>query len=128
MPGFDGTGPMGMGPMSGGGRGLCSVVAPTGSNQPPMVIHPFFGQRPFWPANVAYSLGAIHPFYLLGYGGYKGLCPGLSWGMTLRSAFFPPLLPPGNRGYGYACLRMRLGRGAWPGGGGWRGRGGRARW
>jgi len=24
MPGFDGTGPMGMGPMTGGGRGFCS--------------------------------------------------------------------------------------------------------
>ena len=24
MPGFDGTGPNGMGPMTGGGRGLCS--------------------------------------------------------------------------------------------------------
>lgn len=23
MPGFDGTGPMGMGPMTGGGRGFC---------------------------------------------------------------------------------------------------------
>ena len=25
MPGFDGTGPMGMGPMTGGGRGFCAV-------------------------------------------------------------------------------------------------------
>jgi hypothetical protein len=25
MPGRDGTGPMGMGPMSGGGRGFCAV-------------------------------------------------------------------------------------------------------
>ena len=25
MPGFNGTGPMGMGPMTGGGRGFCSV-------------------------------------------------------------------------------------------------------
>jgi hypothetical protein len=24
MPGFDGTGPMGMGPMTGGGRGFCN--------------------------------------------------------------------------------------------------------
>jgi hypothetical protein len=24
MPGFDGTGPMGMGPMTGGGKGFCS--------------------------------------------------------------------------------------------------------
>ena len=26
MPGFDGTGPMGMGPMTGGGRGFCAVT------------------------------------------------------------------------------------------------------
>ena len=25
MPGFDGTGPMGIGPMTGGGRGFCAV-------------------------------------------------------------------------------------------------------
>lgn len=25
MPGFDGTGPMGMGPMTGGGRGYCAM-------------------------------------------------------------------------------------------------------
>ncbi len=28
MPGFDGTGPMGMGPMTGGGRGFCSPYSP----------------------------------------------------------------------------------------------------
>jgi hypothetical protein len=33
MPGFDGTGPMGMGPMTGGGRGFCAVPL-----------------RPAWPA------------------------------------------------------------------------------
>lgn len=27
MPGFDGTGPMGMGPMTGGGRGFCAAPA-----------------------------------------------------------------------------------------------------
>ena len=27
MPGFDGTGPRGMGPMTGGGRGYCAVPA-----------------------------------------------------------------------------------------------------
>ena len=25
MPGFDGTGPMGQGPMTGGGRGFCAI-------------------------------------------------------------------------------------------------------
>ena len=28
MPGFDGTGPRGMGPMTGGGRGFCSIPLP----------------------------------------------------------------------------------------------------
>lgn len=28
MPGFDGTGPRGMGPMTGGGRGFCSPWGP----------------------------------------------------------------------------------------------------
>ena len=26
MPGFDGTGPRGMGPMTGGGRGFCAIL------------------------------------------------------------------------------------------------------
>ena len=32
MPGFDGTGPMGQGPMTGGGRGFCAM--PTGAYGP----------------------------------------------------------------------------------------------
>jgi hypothetical protein len=28
MPGFDGTGPVGMGPMTGGGRGFCGIRIP----------------------------------------------------------------------------------------------------
>jgi len=28
MPGFDGTGPRGMGPMTGGGRGFCALPLP----------------------------------------------------------------------------------------------------
>jgi len=32
MPGFDGTGPRGMGPMTGGGRGFCAV--PLSASQP----------------------------------------------------------------------------------------------
>jgi hypothetical protein len=30
MPGFDGTGPMGMGPMTGGGRGFCAIPLRSG--------------------------------------------------------------------------------------------------
>jgi len=40
MPNFDGTGPMGQGPMTGGGRGYCAVPL-TGTGRP------FYG-RGFW--------------------------------------------------------------------------------
>lgn len=43
MPGFDGTGPRGMGPMTGGGRGFCAA--------PSYAIgysRPFFGGRGFF--------------------------------------------------------------------------------
>ncbi len=33
MPGFDGTGPRGMGPMTGGGRGMCVVNLSAESNE-----------------------------------------------------------------------------------------------
>ena len=34
MPGFDGTGPGGMGPMTGGGRGYCAVALNGAGNRP----------------------------------------------------------------------------------------------
>jgi len=34
MPGFDGTGPAGGGPITGGGRGYCIAGAPYGSGRP----------------------------------------------------------------------------------------------
>jgi len=41
MPGFNGTGPLGQGPMTGGGRGFC--VVPSGSN--PVVPYGISGIR-----------------------------------------------------------------------------------
>jgi len=58
MPGFDGTGPRGMGPMTGGGRGFCSPwgigAAFGGYGTPPRVGYgyPYYG----WA-------GASYPFY-----------------------------------------------------------------
>ena len=52
MPGFDGTGPRGMGPMTGGGRGFCAIPL-----------------RPAWPAyagmgfHLPYSAGRSIPYY-----------------------------------------------------------------
>ena len=42
MPGFDGTGPAGMGSMTGGGRGFC--VAPASSVRPRPLGRRFFGR------------------------------------------------------------------------------------
>lgn len=36
MPKFDGTGPSGAGPMTGGGRGYCSIRLPSQPGQMPM--------------------------------------------------------------------------------------------
>jgi len=58
MPGFDGTGPRGMGPMTGGGRGFCSPwgigAALAGYGAPPRTGYgyPYYG----WA-------GASYPFY-----------------------------------------------------------------
>ena len=53
MPGFDGTGPAGRGPMTGGGRGFCSpwgISATYGAF--PRIGYPYYG----WPR-------ASYPFY-----------------------------------------------------------------
>lgn len=42
MPGFDGTGPQGLGPMTGGGRGYCAV--PISGKQPIYPGRGFFGR------------------------------------------------------------------------------------
>jgi len=58
MPGFDGTGPAGMGPMTGGGRGFCSPwgagVSPRPYVFPRRASYAFlrygaYGFRPFTP-------------------------------------------------------------------------------
>ena len=55
MPGFDGTGPRGMGPMTGGGRGFCSPwgigAALRGYGTPPRVGYgyPYYGGAAPYP-------------------------------------------------------------------------------
>ena len=57
MPGFDGTGPMGMGPMTGGGRGSCSpwgirAARPYGLHRWTRYGYPYYGlygSAPFAP-------------------------------------------------------------------------------
>jgi len=45
MPGFNGTGPRGMGPMTGGGRGFCAI--PLSSGRPAYAGTRFY--RPYTP-------------------------------------------------------------------------------
>jgi hypothetical protein len=58
MPGFDGTGPRGMGPMTGGGRGFCAI--PLNSGWPAYAGTPF--RRPYAsPYQGAYGFGPFAP-------------------------------------------------------------------
>jgi len=62
MPGFDGTGPAGMGPMTGGARGLCNPYDDTLYRRPYRAYRANFGRprwgigRGFW-GRAAFGLG-----------------------------------------------------------------------
>jgi len=64
MPGFDGTGPAGMGPMTGGGRGWCNPYSPLYAGYSPYPA-PYAYRAPVavWPTG-------SHGFQL--YGGHPG--------------------------------------------------------
>jgi len=47
MPGFDGTGPRGMGPLTGGGRGYCATVLPDPATGAPVYGYAGLAGRPF---------------------------------------------------------------------------------
>jgi hypothetical protein len=61
MPGFDGTGPRGMGPMTGGGRGFCSpwgigaASRPYGAFRGMGYGYPYYGVGPAFPGAVPFS-------------------------------------------------------------------------
>ena len=65
MPGFDGTGPRGMGPMTGGGRGFCAVLLPAAwptysgrGAYPPYGVpwgRPYYGVEPTAPSAVPFA-------------------------------------------------------------------------
>ncbi len=65
MPGFDGTGPRGMGPMTGGGRGFCAVPLPAAGPAymgrvayPPYGVPwgmPYYGAGPPAPGAVPFA-------------------------------------------------------------------------
>ena len=61
MPGFDGTGPRGMGPMTGGGRGFCSPWGIGAQSRaygftPGMSYgYPYYGAGPFAPGAMPFA-------------------------------------------------------------------------
>jgi len=61
MPGFNGTGPRGMGPMTGGGRGFCSpggvgvASRPYGAFQGRGYGYPYYGAGPAVPGAVPFA-------------------------------------------------------------------------
>jgi hypothetical protein len=79
MPGFDGTGPRGMGPMTGGGRGFCSP----------------------WGIGAAFRAGVIpsYPWAPYPYGGpgaipsYRGYAPGTAPGQPPATPGATPYAP-----------------------------------
>jgi hypothetical protein len=73
MPGFDGAGPAGRGPMTGGGRGWCNPYRA-----------PYTGYRPYAPPyavprGATYAYGPGRPRWGLGRG-FGGRGWGLGWG------------------------------------------------
>ena len=81
MPGFDGTGPRGLGPMTGGGRGFCNPAF--GGVRSPYMGYPYgtpygggapYGTFPYPPFQTS-------PYGGLGWGRGMGRGPGLGRGM-----------------------------------------------
>jgi len=84
MPGFDGTGPMGAGPMTGGARGFCNPA--------------YAGQAPLYGRGFGYGRG-----YGRGRGFRRGYGPGLGWGRGYGRGFgWRASYPAGGAGYGPA--------------------------
>jgi hypothetical protein len=83
MPGFDGTGPRGMGPMTGGGRGFCN----------PLWTGPWGGVNP-WPGYRGYS-----PSRGYGHGPYPW-GPGRYWPSAWSQPSAAPWYTPPGPTYG----------------------------
>jgi hypothetical protein len=76
MPGFDGTGPAGRGPMTGGARGWCNPYsAPAAGYRPYRAPYPF-------PARPNRAPGLAVPRWGVG-PGFWGRGRGLGWGRGL---------------------------------------------
>ena len=85
MPGFDGTGPRGIGPMTGGGRGFCNPYH-AGGRPPFMGAYPY--GSPYGPSYAAsyggyYSPYAAYPYGSFGFGQGFGMGRGFGWGRRM---------------------------------------------
>ena len=118
MPGFDGTGPRGLGPMTGRGEGYCAIVLPSSGTARAPFDYPFgFAQgRPY------------------GYAGLAGVPVGMNYPYG-RPPAYGPVSPVAAAPYGSFFRRPRRGMrfvGGRGRGGGWgpssRSGRGRRRW
>ena len=84
MPGMDGTGPMGLGPMTGGGRGWCNpyfagVRSPFGTGIP--YSQPYGGEVPYGggmrPMYDSYMMRPFAPYVPFGRGRGRGFGRGM---------------------------------------------------
>ncbi len=124
MPGMDGTGPRGMGPMTGGARGWCNPYSPLGAGG-----YPYGGFGAYAPGmmpSAPYGMGAYGGMGGYGAMGAYGGWPAAGFGMGMPSygGMYPYGLPYGRRPFG-----MGFGMGMGFGGRGMRGGRGRGmRW
>lgn len=86
MPGFDGTGPQGLGPMTGGGRGFCALPAgraPVAYPQAPTysawgALNPLRWIAARWGSTAPWGCNAWGYNVPWSYGGFRGR--GGGWG------------------------------------------------
>ncbi len=81
MPGFDATGPMGMGPMTGGRRGRCNPSVPYGSPYSPGGFGPWFGR------GRGRGRGYRHRYWATGLPGWMRSGPVGPWGYPYAAPY-----------------------------------------
>jgi hypothetical protein len=90
MPGGDGTGPMGMGPMTGRAAGYCAGYPVPGFMNP--MPGRGFGGRGFFGRGRGGGRGWRRWFYGAGLPGWTGWVP--AWGAAPEAAAYASALPP----------------------------------
>jgi len=99
MPGFDGTGPAGMGPMSGRRRGFCIVPLDRGPGIYGIHSSKTNAAKAYMPSGSSHNPPARHPARKTGSPVYLG-----------RVAGFTPIRTGGSTPYRKGSIRGRSGR------------------